>query len=120
MILVGLAAAVVSWWVALFASPAFRALFVSPEAWPSLSTFVLADAGLAAVTAAAGLPKSQPGNRWLLGIAVGGWAYATAWSCVAASRALIQPLGAGVMLLALLLVAFAARALVSSSQTGRN
>jgi hypothetical protein len=111
------AAAIPAWWLALYASEAFRGLFVRPEGWSRLQPFLYADLALAAVTGMAGVNGFRASLSGLLaGLVIGGWGYATLWTVGTAASGSLSTLGAGLMMAALVLVSVAARALVS---TGR-
>lgn len=118
--LAGLALAIVAWWIGLFASVEFRALFVEEHGWPNLVSFVLGDLALAGVTAWTARRAGHPGTTLRVGLTCGGWGYAAAWSCIAALHGLARPLGAWLMLAGFALVVLASHALVSTRTAGRD
>lgn len=107
------------WWLALFASSAFRDRFVPTTSWPALTPFLLPDLGLAALTIMCGLHGL--GGRLsplLAGLACGAWVYATLWTIGAMFSRDIHAAGVVLMLLATVLVAFCCHGLVSTSRAG--
>jgi hypothetical protein len=120
MALVGLALSIPVWWGGLFLSPEFRGWFVEPAHWPVLRSCLAPDMVLALFTAAAA-PGPRPvegGRSWRGGAAIGGWAYATAWTLSATSRGELRYTGAVMMLVALVLVTLLTHARVSSRPEG--
>ena len=109
-----LAVAVPAWWLMLYASEMARDLFVNPAAWGRLQPFLYADLGLTAITALAGV-RSLGGSlsATIVGLTVGGWAYATLWTVGAAIDGSLSALGTTLMLVAFTLVSTACHALVS-------
>ena len=103
-----------AWWVALFASDAFRRLFVEPGAWETLRPLLYADLGLAVVTVLAGVRGlSGSLSATVAGLAIGAWGYATLWTVGAAVTGSLSTLGTMLMLVAFALVCAAYHALVS-------
>ena len=114
LLLCVLAAAVPAWWAALFASDAFRRLFVEPGAWETLRPLLYADLGLAVVTVLAGVRGlSGSLSATVAGLAIGAWGYATLWTVGAAVTGSLSTLGTMLMLVAFALVCAACHALVS-------
>lgn len=113
-LLILVAAAIPAWWVALFASEAFRSVFASADAWPALRVCLWPDLGLAAITGFAALRPSVG----VAATACGAWGYATLWTLSAHLAGAVLPLGAASMIVGLVVVLLALRALVSPSRSG--
>jgi hypothetical protein len=114
-----LAAALPTWWLALYASEGARDLFVRPDEWSRLQPFLYADLGLTIVTGIAGARGLRGAlSGAIAGMAVGAWGYATLWTVGAAIAGSLSTLGTLVMLIAFVVVCLACHALVSSRRAG--
>lgn len=103
----------------MYVSEGARDLFVPPDEWRRLQSFLSADFGLAVVTGIAG---ARGLRGWLsgavAGIAVGAWGYATLWTVGAPVAGSLTTLGTIVMLVAFVTVCLACHALVSPRRAG--
>ena len=117
--LCAVAVAVPAWWVALYASESFRGVFVQPDDWAGLRSFLPADVGLTILTAVTGMRALRTDvSRTMAGLTAGAWGYATLWSVGAAIAGVLSALGAATMLVAFALVSTACHAPVSASGAG--